>query len=790
MKKFIKFLCVISLCFGNEISCIAQVNTQDSLALVDLYNSTNGGSWYKNTGWLAGPVSNWYGVSVAGGRVNHLILDSNNLVGPLPSTMGNLSGLTEVSMYQNQLNDSIPTSFASLTNLTNLVLSDNLLIGSIPSFLGDFSKLVQLDLTYNQLKGPIPVSLGNLSNLQNLAIGDNNGVTGGIPNFIGSLTNLTYLDLSGEQVLGGTIPDTLRNLKKLQVLKLGYNELTGAIPSWLPDLPVLSDLELQFNQLKGGIPSSLGSVASLIYLDLSQNYSYGGLAGSIPTELGNLSHLTYLDLSADVLTGSIPASLGNLSNLTYMDLGANEFNGTTIPSALGNLSSLTHLALDGDSLTGNIPTQLGNLSHLSYLDLNTNDFTGGIPASFGNLTAMTKLYLNDDNLSDTIPSSLGNLTQINYLFLDNNKLTGSIPASLGNMTQAGIFELNDNLLTGTIPSSLGNLTQATYLFLNYNQLSGTIPASFGNLTSAALGNNQLTGPVPAALGKMKDGVGIGNNKLNFDSLEQVLTQRSGFFLSDTPQAPIPLHLLNNRFSVSAGGTLTNDTFHWYKDNVLYQTIVGDSALMVTVTGKYSVQVSNKIITPATGLILFSDTLNSNGTTPITIVSFTGKEVNYTSLLQWQSTNEINTSYFSVQRSRDGINFTGIGKVKAAGNSVSPNNYSFTDKAPANGIDYYRLKETDADGTYTYSKIIAIQFNKSFVELYPNPAYNSVTINLLPLPNVSMLLLYDVHGKLMMKQSVESNTSIQTMDISKLAAGAYYIIWQQENIKQVLKVVKQ
>jgi Secretion system C-terminal sorting domain len=254
---------------------------------------------------------------------------------------------------------------------------------------------------------------------------------------------------------------------------------------------------------------------------------------------------------------------------------------------------------------------------------------------------------------------------------------------------------------------------------------------------------------------------------------------------------IPLHLNGNLFSVYAGGTLASDTFHWYKDNVLYQTITGDSTLTVTVTGNYSVQVTNKIITPATGLILYSDTLNSNGTIPITFVSFTGKAVNNTSLLQWQATNEVNTSYFIVQRSGDGIHFTDVGKVNAAGNSVSFNNYSYIDNTPAGGIVYYRLKETDADGVYAYSVIISIDFkNDGAALVYPNPARDLITIHLPSSPKASVLSFYDAQGKLVMKQRVESNTTVQQMDITKLAAGIYYVTVQQEKAVYVLKLLKQ
>jgi Leucine-rich repeat (LRR) protein len=114
MNKYLLLLFITASLFKTTVS-ISQVNVQDSSALVDLYNKTNGSSWYKNTGWLSGPVNSWYGISVFSGRVTNIILDSNNLTGALPSSLGNLSNLLQLSLYKNNLSDSIPSSLGNLS---------------------------------------------------------------------------------------------------------------------------------------------------------------------------------------------------------------------------------------------------------------------------------------------------------------------------------------------------------------------------------------------------------------------------------------------------------------------------------------------------------------------------------------------------------------------------------------------------------------------------------------------------------------------------------------------------
>ena len=92
--KFLSLL-LIGIFFINSVTVSAQaVNVQDSSALVDLFNSTNGNGWINHTNWLTtSPVSSWYGITVENGRVTRVTLNRNGLVGTIPSSIGNMTAL-------------------------------------------------------------------------------------------------------------------------------------------------------------------------------------------------------------------------------------------------------------------------------------------------------------------------------------------------------------------------------------------------------------------------------------------------------------------------------------------------------------------------------------------------------------------------------------------------------------------------------------------------------------------------------------------------------------------------
>ena len=199
---------------GLTVEGQAQDLAGDRQALMALYNATDGPNWANNENWSTDePLDSWHGVGLEDGRVTGLNLFENQLMGSIPTELGQLSQLTFLSLIGNQLT------------------------GEIPPELGQLSQLESLDLGRNQLTGPIPTELGNLSSLTVLWLGVNQ-LTGSIPPELGDLVKLIRMDLWGNQ-LTGSIPVELGKLSSLSELFLGGSQLTGSIPSVCQKTPLL-----------------------------------------------------------------------------------------------------------------------------------------------------------------------------------------------------------------------------------------------------------------------------------------------------------------------------------------------------------------------------------------------------------------------------------------------------------------------------------------------------------------------------------------------------------------------
>ena len=162
----------------------------------------------------------------------------------------------------------IPSEIGLLTHMTSLQLYNDL-IGTIPSTVGNLHQLQYLYITGTQLNGTLPSSLRNLVQLRTLSVHNNVHLTGTIPSTFGQLTELTSLDLVKNSGLVGTIPSIFGKLIQLTYLALhGSNQLSGTIPSTFGNLKNINRLELGNTNLSGTIPAVLCNISGIgIFID-------------------------------------------------------------------------------------------------------------------------------------------------------------------------------------------------------------------------------------------------------------------------------------------------------------------------------------------------------------------------------------------------------------------------------------------------------------------------------------------------------------------------------------------
>lgn len=243
------------------------------------------------------PIPSFLGL--LGPSLQTLVLRENGYTGPIPYELGNLTHLTVLDLHKNNLNGSISVSLGQITGLRLLDLSCNRLSGSIPNI--HFPSLSILDLNKNHLKASLPIPLFSSTSLLKIDI-SRNRISGPIPTLTG-LRDLTLLDLS-YNALTGPFPNSLPNLKSLQVLNLNGNPtICSVIPNTLfKELNNLMIIGLSNTNLQGSITNSLGELTTLRVLHLDGNQ----LNGTIPPSFGNLNWLSELRLDNNKLMCPIP----------------------------------------------------------------------------------------------------------------------------------------------------------------------------------------------------------------------------------------------------------------------------------------------------------------------------------------------------------------------------------------------------------------------------------------------------------------------------------------------------
>ena len=360
------------------------------------------------------------------------------------------------------------------------------------------------------------------------------------------------------------IPAELGNLARLEILRLGDNDLSGSIPAEVGNLGDLEILRLENNGLSGAIPSELAKLTNVETVALHGNR----LSGSVPDEFGNLVDLRELALSSNRLSGQLPSAMTNLRQLALLWIQSNaglcapadpvfrawlatvnDFRGDTcdqvpgtVPGAPTGLTltgaagalgaSWTAPANDGGSVVtgyrvqwkssaeGWDPTTQEATTRTTQYRITglTNGTTYAVRVGAVNARGTGAWSAEAAGMPVTLRGgdraaliALYNATggpgwTDNTKWLSEEEIStwyGVVTDGAGRVTD---LRLQYNGLTGLMPPELASLEFVTHLWLNDNDLTGWIPTELGGL--ANLGhlsldrNRRLAGPVPASFGNL------------------------------------------------------------------------------------------------------------------------------------------------------------------------------------------------------------------------------------------------------------------------------------------------
>ena len=749
-QRTLLYLFLISVILRSYSGVAQAVNTQDSLALVDLYNLSDGPGWTNQTNWLTkASVANWYGVTVVNGRVGAIILTSNKLKGTLPATIGNLSMLGYLRLDDNQLSGSLPASITSLP-LAGLNLGLNQLSGTIPAALGSISSLTTLQLNNNQFTGSIPVSIASDPVLTGLDLSANQ-LTGTIPAFVG-LQVLANVNFANNQ-LSGSLP-VMSNLPGLFIIDVENNQLTGGLPASYADLPQLQVIWADHNQLTGSIPDAYATHTAFVSLF----FGFNQLSGKIPDAIGNLTKLISLTLNNNQFSGPIPASISALAAVP-MDLSNNAFTF----AGIANLKPITSCTYAPQA---NIP--LVRSSDTLYVA------AGGVAAN-----ETFSLYRNGVLVVTQTGDSLFAITS-----------TGKY-----NIVSTDADAPLLTLYSDTVAVPLVLPTHTCSANVNIAGVPIDVTSGIFNMLTLApgTGGNGLSGGV-ACLETIDPAVSTFN-------LQPYVQRHYDITPADNAaaaQATITLYFSQADFDafnsyvqanhlstplLPTGGTDNGNVrvnqFHGtFTGSPTPANYTGATVLITPVVAWDATNAWWTVTFPVSG---FSGFFLSTGIVPLplTLLQFTGVPQDKSVVLQWKTTDEVNTSQYIVERSGNGTSFGLIGAV-AAKDLAGENDYQFADAAPLAGNNYYRLKMVDEDGGFTYSSIVFVSATKQAGAywVYPNPvlAMAGVIFNAAGADKYNIEVV-DPMGRVLQVLSGVSAAGVNKVDIDMgaFAPGVYSIL---------------
>ncbi len=337
------------------------------------------------------------------------------------------------------------------------------------------------------------------------------------------------------------------------------------------------------------------------------------------------------------------------------------------------------------------------------------------------------------------------------------------------------WKIGTSMGTYTIPFGTLPLLAANYIPV---KVAKTNASDIGDVTIATYGTarGNLPWPVtPIAISSL-------NSSFTQTDDSDAVIDRFWYFNAINPVATdLTLTYRASELAVAPYNVTTEIRGQWYDG------VAGNWQLPVPLGQTIG---ANFITIPATTSYGVWALVNINSPLPIKLLEFNAESKDEVVQVRWSTASEINNDYFTVEKSTDGEYFIETGKVRGAGNSSITLNYSLIDEHPLEGISYYRLKQTDFDGHFTFSRIVSvIRLRNQQFSVFPNPSRDIMYLASAAKGRYQ-LLIRNMEGKLIHELEVNINPAeIARINISQLSQGIYSLEIKNDYSTQTLRVIK-
>lgn len=241
-------------------------------------------------------------------------------------------------------------------------------------------------------------------------------------------------------------------------------------------------------------------------------------------------------------------------------------------------------------------------------------------------------------------------------------------------------------------------------------------------------------------------------------------------------------------------TLSGPTVAYTNGTAVGNTLASDANIILREgTGKEYPFSTNFTPRQFNGRVFY--TVNPPCVLPIELTAFNLKKNGNSVDVNWTTATETNNDYFTIERSKDLEHYEAIHQLPGSGDSYTSKNYSYTDKNPLSGLSYYRLKQTDKDGEFTYSEVKAVSFQRQLtgVAVSPVPTQNNISLTFTANEDGAFTLnIYNASGTLMLSKNVQvlNGNNENTIDVSELPQGIYQLMLSNGQELERSKFIKE